>query len=76
MANFHDLLGRLGLFAIIDIVGTIIGTELLIWFFIPEELRNFKLQIVAMIFAFSGAIFIHALFRISTPLNRMILRTF
>ena len=70
MADFHNFLGRIGPFALVDIIGTILGIELLL---MTVSQKTPILRLIAYIFGFSAGILSHEIFSISTPLNSLIM---
>ena len=67
----HDLLGRLGPFALIDIFGTILLGEFVLYLLTYDT--TLKLRITMYFIMFFLSIFIHLLTNTKTPLIDMIL---
>lgn len=68
MKTFHNILGRIGQFAIIDILGTIVGLEIILFLL----KKTMKFRIILYIWAFLLGILVHNILGIETPLNKLI----
>lgn len=73
MADFHELLGRIGSFAVIDIVGTIIGVEILMFLIAAKKPIAPMLRVIGYIFGFSFGVLAHEFVGVDTPLNSLLL---
>lgn len=74
MDNFHELLGRIAGFAVIDIVGTIAGVEILLYLMSGRTTITRGLRIVGHIFGFAAGILAHEIFQVETPLNNLLVK--
>ncbi len=78
LINFHDLLGRIGPFAIIDIVLTILLGEFILYYLKSSGALGVAgttttLRIFIIVFVFYLSIFVHLITNTKTPLTNMII---
>jgi len=73
--NFHELMGRVAGFAIVDIVGTLIGTEIVVVllkkFFSQSVISSFS-RTTYYILAFVLGVVVHEFFNVETPFNKLL----